>query len=729
MPAAETHSLVLGSVAEVAAAVAVAERGTGQALVAELLHHLVIPAFVVDAGHRVTVWNKACERLTGMPASEVVGTRDHWRAFYAAPRPCLADLLIDSLTHEIGMLYAAHDNSLAAHGAHAENWCVMPLLGERRYLEIDAGPVHDADGQLLAVVETVRDTTEHKRASDLLQLHASVFDNTQEAIAITDASGSIVSVNEAFCRITGYTQEETLGRNPRMLKSGLQDGAFYQNLWQSLAEHGQWRGEIWNRRKNGELFPGILTISAVRRASGRVQHYVALLSDISDLRDTQNRLQSLVNHDPLTGLPNRPLVQDRLAQAAAFAERAGMHVALLLLDIDKFKEINELVGHSGGDELLCAVAARLRDCVRETDTVSRQGGDEFLIVLTGIADADAAMPFAEKLLERFLAPFQIGGEEVVCSVSIGVAVFPEDGRDFETLLRKADRALRGAKADGHNTCRFFDARMNVEAGEGHRLRQGLRRALDRNEFILHYQPQIDLDSGRVIGAEALIRWQHPELGLVPPARFIPVIEESGLIVPIGEWVLREACRQGVAWREAGLPELVIAVNMSATQFRRDDIEQTVIRALADSGYDPALLELELTESILIGDTERVLDTVRRLKLLGLKLAIDDFGTGYSSFSYLKRFAVDKLKIDQSFIRDLQVDPEDAVIVRTIIQMARSLGLRTVAEGVETAEIAQRLRVFRCDEVQGYCFSRPLAADDFAQFLRERSAALAAARTP
>ncbi|MBK1681293.1 EAL domain-containing protein [Rhodocyclus tenuis] len=729
MPAAETHSLVLGSVAEVAAAVAGAQRGTGQALVAELLHHLVIPAFVVDAEHRVTVWNKACERLTGMPAGEVVGTSDHWRAFYAAPRPCLADLLIDSLTHEIDALYAAHDDSLAAHGAHAENWCVMPLLGEKRYLEIDAGPVHDADGRLLAVVETVRDTTEHKRASDLLQLHASVFDNTHEAIAITDASGAILSVNEAFSRITGYSLDESLGRNPRMLKSGLQDAAFYQSLWQSLGEHGQWRGEIWNRRKNGELFPGILTISAVRRASGKVQHYVALLSDISDLRDTQNRLQSLVNHDPLTGLPNRPLVQDRLAQAAAFADRVGMHVALLLLDLDKFKEINELIGHSGGDELLVAVARRLRECVRETDTVSRQGGDEFLIVLTGLADADAAMPFAEKLLERFQTPFLIAGEEVVCSVSIGVAVFPEDGREFETLLKKADRALHGAKADGRNTCRFFDARMNVEAGEGHRLRQGLRRALERNEFVLHYQPQIDLDSGRVIGAEALIRWQHPEFGLVPPGRFIPVVEESGLIVPIGEWVLREACRQGVAWRDAGLPELVIAVNMSATQFRRDDIEQTVIRALADSGHDPALLELELTESILIGDTERVLDTVRRLKLLGLKLAIDDFGTGYSSFSYLKRFAVDKLKIDQSFIRDLQSDPDDAVIVRTIIQMARSLGLRTVAEGVESAEIAQRLRVFRCDEVQGYYFSRPLPADDFAQFLSARSAVLAATHTP
>jgi len=727
MPAADSHSLVLGSVAEVAAALA--ERGSDQALVAELLHHLVIPAFVIDAAHRVTVWNKACERLTGMAASDVVGTRDHWRAFYAAPRPCLADLLVDSLAHQIGALYAAHDDSLTTHGAHAENWCVMPLLGEKRYLEIDAGPVHDADGRLLAVVETLRDTTEHKRATDLLQLHASVFDNTQEAIAITDASGRILSVNEAFCRITGYAQEESLGRNPRMLKSGLQDAAFYRSLWQSLGEHGQWRGEIWNRRKNGELFPGILTISAVRRASGKAQHYVALLSDISDLRDTQNQLQSLVNHDPLTGLPNRTLVQDRLAQAAAFAERAGTHVALLLLGLDKFKEINELLGHSGGDALLCAVARRLRDCVRETDTVSRLGGDEFLVVLTGIADADAAMSFAEKLLARFQRPFQIGCEELVCSVSIGVAVFPEDGRDFETLLRKSDRALHGAKEDGRNTCRFFDARMNLEAGEGLRLRQSLRRALEREEFVLHYQPQIDLDSGRVIGAEALIRWQHPELGLVPPGRFIPVLEESGLIVPVGEWVLREACRQAVAWRNAGLPELVIAVNMSATQFRRDDIEQTVIRALADSGHDPALLELELTESILIGDNERVLESVRRLKLLGLKLAIDDFGTGYSSLSYLKRFAVDKLKIDQSFVRDLASDPDDAVIIRTIIQMARSLGLRTVAEGVESAEIVQRLRVYRCDEVQGYYFSRPLPADEFAQFLSARSAAPGGTPTP
>ena len=410
---------------------------------------------------------------------------------------------------------------------------------------------------------------------------------------------------------------------------------------------------------------------------------------------------------------------DRFEQAIAFAGRAKSKVALIFLDLDNFKTINDSLGHSVGDALLKAIASRLRECVRDTDTISRQGGDEFLIVLPELPDAEAIAPLMVKLMERLQQPFDAEGHELTTSVSIGIAIYPDDGENFDTLLKKADMAMYRAKDAGRNTYRFFDEQMNTEAVEQLAMRNGLRKALEQGEFLLHYQPQIDLDSGRVIGAEALVRWQHPELGMVPPGRFIPIAEESGLIVPLGEWVLHEACLQTMRWQKSGLTDLVVAVNLSAVQFKRGDVEQTVVNALEASGLDPALLELELTESILIRNTETILDTVKRLKLLGVKLSIDDFGTGYSSLSYLKRFAVDKLKIDQSFIRDLATDPDDAAIVRAIIQMARSLGLKTIAEGVEEEGILDRLRVFRCDEAQGYHFAKPMPADEFARYLAEK----------
>ncbi len=374
------------------------------------------------------------------------------------------------------------------------------------------------------------------------------------------------------------------------------------------------------------------------------------------------------------------------------------------------------LGHAVGDVLLTMVAARLRRCVRDTDTISRQGGDEFLIMLTDLPEVEAATPVVQKLMEQFQVPFEIEGRELMTSVSVGLAVYPDDGKDFDALLRKTDTAMYRAKDSGRNAYRFFDPHMNVDAVEHLSMRNGLRFAAERGELVLHYQPQVDLESGKIVGAEALIRWNHPQLGMVMPARFIPVAEESGLIVPIGEWVLREACRQAAAWRKAGRTGMVVAVNMSAVQFTRGGLDRTVIGALEESGIDPSMLELELTESILIRDTEATLATVKRLKSLGVRLSIDDFGTGYSSLSYLKRFAVDKLKIDQSFIRELAVDPEDAAIVRSIIQMARSLGLRPIAEGVEHESLLHYLRVCQCDEAKGYHFGHPMPAEDFADYL-------------
>lgn len=430
----------------------------------------------------------------------------------------------------------------------------------------------------------------------------------------------------------------------------------------------------------------------------------------------EHQMEFLAQHDALTALPNRLLVEDRFGQATGFADRSRHKVALLSLDLDRFKSINDSIGHSLGDALLQQIASRLRDGLRDTDTLSRQGGDEFLVLLPDLEDGDATIPVLGKLMECLQAPFHVEGHELATTASIGVALYPEDGTDFSTLLKHADMAMYQAKETGGNSYCFFDPRMNVEILENLAMRNGLKLAVERQELVIHYQPQIQLATGHVVGAEALIRWQHPSFGLVPPGRFIPVAEDSGLIVPIGAWVLHEACRQAMAWQAAGLPPLVMAVNLSAVQFKRGNLRQTVVEALQGSGMAPDLLELELTESILIQDTEGVLATVQALKNLGVKLSIDDFGTGYSSLSYLKRLAVDKLKIDQSFVRGLATDAEDAAIVHAIIQMAHGLKLETIAEGVEDAATLEGLRQFQCDEVQGFHYARPMPAEEFARYL-------------
>jgi diguanylate cyclase (GGDEF)-like protein len=454
----------------------------------------------------------------------------------------------------------------------------------------------------------------------------------------------------------------------------------------------------------------------IKDSQGQPKYLLGIAEDITEQQAAQKKIEFIAYHDALTELPNRLLAKYHLEQAILAAERENSKVALLFIDLDKFKTINDSLGHVIGDGLLKGVAIRLRECLRDIDTLSRQGGDEFLIVLNNIRDTESITVLAEKILERMAEPFEIDHHELSISLSIGIAVYPDDGKDFDMLLKKSDTAMYQAKESGRNTYRFHTEQMNADAIEHLRMRNGLRRALEHGEFVLHYQPQISFATGAVIGAEALIRWNHPELGMVPPGRFISIAEDSGLIVPIGDWVLREACRQAVAWRKAGLPELIVAVNLSAVQFKRGDVEKSVIQALSESGLEPALLELELTESILIKDTEKVLATVRQLKSLGVKLSIDDFGTGYSSLSYLKRFDVDKLKIDQSFVRDMADDPNDAAIVRAIIQMAKSLNLTTIAEGVEDERQLALLRLQHCDEAQGYHFARPMPADEFEKFM-------------
>lgn len=495
--------------------------------------------------------------------------------------------------------------------------------------------------------------------------------------------------------------------------------AQWQAHRQTLECHESFRNFIYQvTSAPGQLRWFSASGSPIFDAKGEFAGYRGIGQDITERKANERQIEFLAQHDVLTRLPNRLLVRDRLEQAVAHAERSRAKLALLFLDLDHFKGINDSLGHSAGDTLLKEVARRLGECVRDSDTISRQGGDEFLIVLSDLPDTDAAAPVLAKIMGRLQEPFQIEGDEVSTSVSMGIAIFPEDGNSFETLLKKADMAMYRAKEGGRNTYRFFDEGMNIEAIEHMVMRNGLRHALERGEFVLHYQPQIHLASGAVTGVEALIRWNHPELGMIMPGRFISVAEESGLIVPIGDWVIREACRQAMIWKMAGVPALVMAVNLSAVQFKRGDVEQSVVHALEESGFNPALLELELTESILIQNAENVLGTVKRLKRLGVKLSIDDFGTGYSSLSYLKRFDIDKLKIDQSFIRDLASDPDDAAIVLAIIQMARSLNLTTLAEGVEDIGMLETLRTFHCDEAQGDYFARPMPAEAFADYLAQ-----------
>jgi len=538
------------------------------------------------------------------------------------------------------------------------------------------------------------------------------FEGGGDAFFLLDVEGRFKEVNPAACEQLGYAREDLLSMSvPDICTS--ETAAIKAKRNQTLMQNGHVVFESGYRTKTGEIVPVEVNSKAVM--FNHRPHIFAHVRDISDRRKTEERIEFLAHHDILTGLPNRLMLKERFELALAYAERAGVKVGLMFIDLDNFKTINDSLGHQYGDALLQEVAARLRSCVRDTDTISRHGGDEFLIVLGDLRDPEAIPSVAAKIRALLTPAFDIKGYELTTSPSIGAAVYPDDGRDFDTLLKMADTAMYHAKEAGRNTYRFFTEQMNVDALEQLNLGNALRHGLERKQFVLHYQPQIDLVTGNVVGAEALIRW-NSEHGLILPGRFIPIAESTGLIVPIGEWVLNEACRQAVAWRDAGLPELVVGVNLSAVQLRRGDIEESVAKALSASGLDPSLLELELTESMLIHDTENVLATVTRLKDIGIKLAIDDFGTGYSSLSYLRRFQVDKLKIDQSFIRNIADNPEDAAIVRAIVQMAQTLRLRTIAEGVESEAMLEHLRAFQCNEAQGYLYSKPMPPDEFEKYL-------------
>ncbi len=577
-------------------------------------------------------------------------------------------------------------------------------------------PLFDDDNQVIAICGISTDITERKQAETDLMLAKNIIENANEGVVVTDLEGIITDVNEAYESITGYARDEVVGKTPAVNKSGRHDRAFYQAMWNSIHEKGYWQGEIWDRRKGGEVYPKWLSINTVRDEKGKPSNYVGIFSDITTKKATEEQLERLAYYDSLTNLPNRLLFRDRLGQEIAAARRHASRVVLFFIDLDRFKYVNDTLGHAAGDELLQVVANRIKWCVRESDTVSRLGGDEFTVIIPEVDHVDQVSVIAQKIIDDLRRPIALRGQEVQIGASVGVSMFPDDGEDIDRLSRHADMALYKAKDEGRNNFQFFSAELQTHIAERIALEEDLRKGLERSEFLLHYQPKYNLASGELSGMEALMRWQQPERGLVSPTDFIPLAEENGLIIPMSELVLREACRQTVAWRtSSGLP-LKVAVNLSARQFQQPDLIDVFKSILAETGLPAEALELELTESMVMGSVDEAIRTMQAVRDLGLSLAIDDFGTGYSSLSYLKRFPINTLKIDQSFVRDLTVDSDDASIVQAIIAMGHQLDLHVVAEGVETQEQLEFLRKHGCGEVQGYLMSRPLAVEQFGKLL-------------
>ena len=580
-----------------------------------------------------------------------------------------------------------------------------------------AEPYDEADvRQLQLLANSAWSLLQRKRAEEQMRLSAQVYEVSDEGIVITDHDNKIVAVNRAYSEITGYSLEEVRGKNPRIASSHHQTAEFYQAMWRSIKQTGRWQGEVWNRRKSGEIYPQMLSIATICDGQGEVVNHIGIIADISERKAVQQRIEYLAHFDPLTALPNRTLLNDRIEQLLQTSARNQEKFSVMFLDLDRFKNVNDSLGHEVGDKLLVEIARRMVSALREEDTISRQGGDEFVALLPG-ASAVAAAHVAAKLLTAIALPCLIDGHNLSVSASIGIASFPENGGDMSSLLRNADVALFRAKREGRNNFQLFTEEMHEKARDALRIENDLRQAVARKELLLHYQPQVDTVSGKIVGAEALLRWAHPEWGMVMPGEFIQTAEDSGLIVEIGAWVLETALQQNRAWQLAGLPIVPVAVNLSLAQFRQRTLLETVTSRLTASGLEARYLELELTESIAMEDRELIIQTVDQFHALGVALSIDDFGTGYSSLSYLKRFRINKLKIDQSFVRDLAHDTDDEAIVIAIINMAKSLGFEVIAEGVETAEQFAFLRARQCDQVQGYYFSRPIPPAAFAELLR------------
>lgn len=649
-----------------------------------------------DVSKRQAFFSDSYAALLGLTSEQLGNTREAWVSrLHPDDHEFAIHTLNESLDNEF------YDNVYRLR--HAD--------GSYRWIHSRGRLIRDARGRPKRLIGIASDISHQRTIDDSLRQAAAVFDATQEGVLVTDAHQRIVHANPAFCRITGYSLEEVLGQNPSRLKSGRHDTAFYQNLWNTLQTHGSWSGEIWNRRKSGEIYPQWQSIRVIRDDKGSITHYVAVFSDISALKHSQRELDYLAHHDALTGLPNRLLFTERIAHAMARSRSKQLRGAVLLIDLDHFKHINESLGHNVGDLLLKSVGERLQQCLPDGATLARLGGDEYGLLYEHCHNAGQAAELAQKLLRSLKTPFRLDAHELYIGASIGISLFPDDTESVEQIMRNADSALFKAKGSGREGYAFYVQALTDYARQRVELASSLRHALDNQELRVYYQPLHDLRSNRLVGMEALVRWLHPQRGLVPPGEFIPIAEDSGLISAIDTWVLSQACRQMKRWAgQADAPGFV-AVNISSRLFGRGELEQKVAQALKETGLHADQLELEVTESAVMEDPATAQNLLTRLRALGVRLAIDDFGTGYSSLARLKRLPVNKLKLDQSFVRGLPQSHEDAAIARAVIALGHSLDLMVLAEGIETAEQARFLRELGCDFGQGYYFGRPQAVPE------------------
>ncbi|MGB4466741.1 MAG: EAL domain-containing protein [Azovibrio sp.] len=669
-----------------------------------LLNTLPDPVWMKDLAGRFLTCNQAMARMMGAPIAELIGKTDH-----------------DFMPPDLADFFHQKDREAFAAGTSRTNeeWLPHAESGATILLETIKTPVSDLNGKPIGVLGIGRNMTERKRVEDELQLMSRVFSNSGEAIFITDADNRILAVNREFTRLTGYSQAEAMGESPDMLSAGNTPPEVYRKMWATLAAADAWQGELWYRRKSGEIYPKRLSISVVRDGDGRITNYIGAFEDITDRKAAEDKIRYLAHHDTLTGLPNRFSLYERIEQSMAFTRRLGESLAVMLIDLDRFKAINDTLGHNVGDQLLIQVAQRLERTVRGSDIVARLGGDEFVVVLTGVDDADARVKVAEvaaKIVRQVAMPYDIAGQELHSSPSIGICFYPQDASATDELIKNADIAMYHAKAMGRSNYQFYTEPMRAQVSQRVSAEQELEQALESGQFLLHYQPQVEPGSGRVVGVEALVRWQHPTRGLVPPLDFIELAEETRLIIPLGQWVLYEACRQLKAWHEAGLDQLHMSVNLSPYQFQDENLPERVRQVLASTGLPPARLHLEITESMAMKNPEATVRMMQTLNEIGVKLALDDFGTGYSSLAYLKLFPIHILKIDRSFVKDIETDENDAAICEMTMLLVHKLGLQAVAEGVETQAQLDFLRRIGCQWIQGYLFSKPLPTPQAWEFL-------------
>lgn len=641
------------------------------------------------------------------------------------------DMQVGSYVYDMGEWLYQEDGDYDGHLPPSVNQAVAPQIvaalagGGMQLLEFqwsqDPERIRYWETRILQrdrdeVLMVVREITQRKQQETQLRLWAKVFEDSNEAILITDADLKIISVNRSYQNILGYTEAEVLGVDTMNVGVRLHSHSFFRNIISTLREHGHWQGEMINQRKDGQEFPTWYSISLITNQHGEPENYIAIFNDITEHKNSRKQIEFLAHHDVLTGLPNRVLLNDRLEMAITIARRQHENLGVLFIDLDRFKNVNDSLGHTVGDQILREAANRLSSSVRTGDTVSRLGGDEFVVLFPNIKDESNIADLTMKLSQTLQLAYQVDGISLHMTPSIGIAIYPSDGETASSLIKNADAAMYLAKEKGRNNFQFYTPVLNSRTLDRLKLESDLRYALDHGGFELHYQPQIMAGSEKLWGAEALVRWRHPERGLIAPGEFIPLAEESGLIIPLGAWVIEEAAKQVHKWRQQGLPDLVVSVNISALQFRQGDFLEQTQSLFNRLGVDPKAIELELTESILMGDMEASIETLNHLRAFGFRISIDDFGTGFSSLNYLRKLPVNILKIDQSFVRDMLVEPASLAIVSSIISLAHALGKETIAEGVETAEEYLMLRQHGCHLMQGYYFSKPLPVAEFERWV-------------